>query len=61
VQPDGRTDLFDGNPVARSIHLVAMICAALFIGVHLTLMAIFPRIVVTMIAGVAAEPEENAS
>jgi thiosulfate reductase cytochrome b subunit len=60
VQLGWLTDLFGGYPVARFIHLGAMICIVLFLIVHLTLVAIFPRTLVAMVAGSAAEPEENA-
>jgi thiosulfate reductase cytochrome b subunit len=53
------TDLFGGYPVARGIHLATMICIALFIIVHLALVAIFPRTLAAMVAGKAAEPEEH--
>jgi thiosulfate reductase cytochrome b subunit len=60
VQLGWLTDLFGGYTVARFIHLGAMICIVLFLIVHLTLVAIFPRTLVAMVAGSAAEPEENA-
>ena len=60
VQLGWLTDLFGGYPVARSIHLAAMIGIALFLVVHLTLVAIFPRTLVAMVAHIAAEPEEAA-
>ena len=59
VQLGWLTDLFGGYPVARGIHLAAMIGIALFIVVHLVLVAIFPRTLVSMLAGSAAEPEET--
>jgi hypothetical protein len=37
-----------------------MICIALFLVVHLTLVAIFPRTLVAMVTNTAAEPEETA-
>jgi thiosulfate reductase cytochrome b subunit len=60
VQLGWLTDLFGGYPVARFIHLAAMICVALFLVVHLTLVAVFPRTLVAMITNTAAEPEETA-
>jgi thiosulfate reductase cytochrome b subunit len=60
VQLGWLTDLFGGYPVARFIHLAAMICIALFLVVHLTLVAIFPRTLVAMVTNTAAEPEETA-
>jgi thiosulfate reductase cytochrome b subunit len=60
VQLGWLTDLFGGYPVARLIHLGAMICIALFLIVHLTLVAIFPRTLVAMVMDTAAEPEGTA-
>ena len=60
VQLGWLTDLFGGYPVARLIHLAAMICIALFLIVHLTLVVIFPRTLVAMVTNTAAEPEETA-
>jgi thiosulfate reductase cytochrome b subunit len=60
VQLGWLTDLFGGYPVARGIHLAAMIGIALFVVVHLTLVAIFPRTLVAMLAGKAVEAEESA-
>jgi thiosulfate reductase cytochrome b subunit len=60
VQLGWLTDLFGGYPFARSIHLAAMIGIALFVVVHLTLVVIFPRTLIAMLAGKAAEPEERA-
>jgi thiosulfate reductase cytochrome b subunit len=60
VQLGWLTDLFGGYPFARGIHLAAMIGIALFVVVHLTLVAIFPRTLVAMLHDVAAEPEEHA-
>ena len=60
VQLGWLTDLFGGYPFARGIHLAAMIGIALFVVVHLTLVVIFPRTLIAMLAGKAAEPEESA-
>jgi thiosulfate reductase cytochrome b subunit len=60
VQLGWLADLFGGYPVARSIHLAAMICISLFLVVHLTLVAIFPRTLVAMVTNTEAEPEETA-
>jgi thiosulfate reductase cytochrome b subunit len=59
VQLGWITDLFGGFPVARNIHLAGMIGIALFLVIHLTLVAIYPRTLVAMIVGVEAEPEER--
>ena len=60
VQLGWRTGLFGGYPFARGIHLAAMIGIALFVAVHLTLVVIFPRTLIAMLAGRIAEPEERA-
>jgi thiosulfate reductase cytochrome b subunit len=60
VQLGWLTDLFGGYPVARGIHLAAMIGIALFVVVHLTLVAIFPRTLVATLADKAVEAEESA-
>jgi thiosulfate reductase cytochrome b subunit len=59
VQLGWLTDLLGGYPFARGIHLAAMIGIALFVVVHLTLVAIFPRTLVAMLYHLAAEPEEQ--
>jgi len=59
VQLGWLTDLFGGYPFARGIHLAAMLGIALFLTVHLTLVVIFPRTLIAMLAGKAAEPEES--
>jgi len=60
VQLGWLTGLFGGYPFARGLHLDAMIGIALFVVVHLTLVVIFPRTLIAMLAGKAAEPEESA-
>ena len=60
VQLGWLTDLFGGYPFARGLHLAAMIGIALFVVVHLTLVVIFPRTLIAMLAGKATEPEESA-
>ena len=60
VQLGWLTNLFGGYPLARGIHLAAMIGIALFVVVHLTLVVIFPRTLTAMLTGRAAEPEESA-
>jgi thiosulfate reductase cytochrome b subunit len=60
VQLGWLTDLFGGYPIARGIHLAAMIGIALFVAVHLTLVAIFPRTLIAMLTDKAAEPEASA-
>jgi thiosulfate reductase cytochrome b subunit len=60
VQLGWITDLFGGYPIARDIHLAIMIGIVLFLVIHLTLVVIFPRTLVAMLAGTAAEPEKAA-
>jgi thiosulfate reductase cytochrome b subunit len=52
--------IFGGYPVARLIHLAAMLGIALFVVVHVTLVAIFPRTLVAMLFGISADPGETA-
>jgi thiosulfate reductase cytochrome b subunit len=59
VQLGWLTNLFGGYPIARSIHFTIMIGIALFLVVHLALVAIFPRTLIAMFSGTAAEPEES--
>ncbi len=61
VQLGWITDLFGGFPIARNIHLAAMVGVVLFLVVHLTLVAVFPRTLVAMFAGTPPESEESAS
>ena len=60
VQLGWLTDLLGGYPFARGIHLAAMIGIVLFLVIHLTLVAIFPRTLVSMFSDLAADPEERA-
>jgi thiosulfate reductase cytochrome b subunit len=60
VQLGWITDLFGGYPVARGIHLASMIGIVLFLVIHLTLVVIFPRTLVAMLAGTPSELEESA-
>jgi thiosulfate reductase cytochrome b subunit len=60
VQLGWLTGLFGGYPVARGIHLAAMIGIALFVAIHLTLVAIYPRTLIAMLTDRAAEPEASA-
>jgi len=59
VQLAWLTDLFGGYPIARNIHLAAMICIVLFLIVHLALVMIFPRTLVAMIVTTPVESEET--
>ena len=40
--------LFGGYPLARNIHLAMMFCIIAFLAVHLLLVAIYPRTLVSM-------------
>jgi thiosulfate reductase cytochrome b subunit len=61
VQLGGLTALFGGFPLARNLHLAAMIGIVLFLAVHLTLVALFPSTLVAMFASRPADPEGPAS
>jgi thiosulfate reductase cytochrome b subunit len=60
VQLGWITELFGGFPLARNIHLAAMIGIVLFLAVHLTLVVLFPRTLVAMFANTPSEPEDPA-
>ena len=49
------TDLFGGYPTARLIHLGLMIAIVGFIIVHLLLVALFPRTLISMVVATPAE------
>jgi len=49
--------LFGGYPLARNIHLAMMFCIIAFLAVHLLLVAIYPRTLVSMVASTNAEEE----
>ena len=49
--------LFGGYPVARTIHLVCMLVIASFVVLHVALVAMYPRTLVSMVAPVKAERE----
>ncbi len=55
VQLGWLTGFFGGYPVARGIHLAMMLCIAGFLVVHLALVALFPRTLVSMVAPLEAE------
>lgn len=56
VQFGWLTDLFGGYPIARGIHLAMMGLIVAFVIVHVVLVAIYPRTLLSMIAGVRADP-----
>jgi thiosulfate reductase cytochrome b subunit len=57
VQLGWLAGFFGGYPVARGIHLAMMLCIAGFLVVHLALVALFPRTLVSMLTSVEAEDE----
>jgi thiosulfate reductase cytochrome b subunit len=57
VQLGVLVNLFGGYPLARNIHLANMFLIVAFVIVHVVLVAIFPRTLVSMIVGIPAEPE----
>jgi thiosulfate reductase cytochrome b subunit len=60
VQLGWLTEIFGGYPVARGIHLAMMGLIVAFLIIHLTLVALFPRTLVSMLAPVPAEPDAVA-
>jgi thiosulfate reductase cytochrome b subunit len=50
--------LFGGYPIARNIHLAMMFCIIAFLALHLLLVAIYPRTLVSMVASTKAEQEQ---
>jgi thiosulfate reductase cytochrome b subunit len=60
VQLDWLTGLFGGYPVARRIHFTMMALILVFLFIHLALVALFPRTLVSMLTPIPSEPD-NAS
>jgi thiosulfate reductase cytochrome b subunit len=58
VQFGGLVSLFGGFVLARNIHLAMMILIVGFIVVHLALVAIVPRTLVSMFKSVPSDPQE---
>ena len=56
VQLGWLTGLFGGYPVARTIHLTMMALIVGFLIIHLALVILFPRTLVSMLAPVRSEP-----
>ena len=52
--------LFGGYPIARNIHLAIMFLIVAFVVVHVVLVAIYPRTLVSMIVGTPAERRSRA-
>jgi thiosulfate reductase cytochrome b subunit len=57
VQLGWLTSLFGGYPVARTIHLTMMALMIGFLIIHLALVAVFPRTLVSMLAPLRSEPD----
>lgn len=57
VQFGWLTGLFGGYPIARGIHLAMMGVIAAFVVVHVALVVIYPRTLISMVAGVRTDPE----
>jgi thiosulfate reductase cytochrome b subunit len=55
VQLHWLTHLFGGYPIARNIHLALMFCVLAFLAVHLLLVALFPRTLISMIVSTKME------
>jgi thiosulfate reductase cytochrome b subunit len=55
VQLAWLTRLFGGYPLARNIHLAMMCCIVAFLAVHLALVAIYPRTLVSMVTSTGTE------
>jgi thiosulfate reductase cytochrome b subunit len=51
VQLAGLTHVFGGYDVARRLHFALMLCITAFLLVHVTLVALVPKTLLTMIAG----------
>src|SRR5258705_204563 len=60
VQLGALAALFGGYPIARNIHLAIMFLIVGFIIIHVILVAIFPRTLVSKIVGMSAEPKSRA-
>jgi thiosulfate reductase cytochrome b subunit len=59
VQLGWLTDLFGGYPVARTIHLTMMALVVGFLIIHLALVVLFPRTLVSMLAPLRSEPDDG--
>ena len=57
VQLGWLSGLFGGYPMARGIHLAMMGLIVFFVVIHVVLVAIYPRTLISMVAGVPAEQE----
>lgn len=61
VQLGWLTDLFGGYPIARGIHLAMMGLIVAFLIIHLALVALVPRTLVSMLTPVPAEQDTVAA
>ena len=59
VQLGWLTGLFGGYPTARLIHLGLMIAIVAFVVIHIALVALFPRTLLSMIVPIRAEEVYN--
>jgi thiosulfate reductase cytochrome b subunit len=59
VQFGALVAIFGGYPIARNIHLATMFLIVTFVIIHVVLVAIFPRTLVSMIVGVPAESKSR--
>ena len=57
VQLSWLTGFFGGYPVARGIHLALMGVIVVFVVIHITLVAIYPRTLLSMIARIRSEEQ----
>jgi thiosulfate reductase cytochrome b subunit len=60
VQLAWLTELFGGYEVARRIHFVMMSLIVAFLFVHLSLVALFPRTLVSMVVGLRRERDTDS-
>jgi thiosulfate reductase cytochrome b subunit len=60
VQLSALVSLFGGYSIARNIHLTIMFLIVAFVVIHVVLVAIFPRTLLSMIVGTPAEPRSRA-
>jgi thiosulfate reductase cytochrome b subunit len=58
VQLGWLTELFGGYPIARNIHLALMFCVLAFLGVHILLVALFPRTLISMVVSTQMEEKQ---
>jgi thiosulfate reductase cytochrome b subunit len=59
VQLGWLTGIFGGYPIARTIHLALMALIVGFLIIHLTLVVLFPRTLISMLAPVRSEVDKT--